>query len=91
MVKSGKPGEVQLKLVWVAPAPVLSRFIGLDNGVLDGTKVLRCMIVDGTVATTDMTADHAQTQMDPGVAGLKTFLATAPGGHHGLDLSDVCA
>lgn len=68
--------EVELDLVDVAPAPGLSWFDGLHDGMLGMTEVLGGMFVFGGVTTTNVAAFHTQPKVDPGVAHLETLFAT---------------
>jgi hypothetical protein len=58
----------------VAPHPIFAWLDGTDDGMFDGVKVLRGMLVLGTVAASDVTAGQTQTQMDPFVPHLEAFL-----------------
>jgi len=76
-------------LVNITPAPVLSRFQRLDNGMLCGVKVLGRVLVLGLVTTADMPTDEAHSQMDPAVARFQTFFTTFGIWFDGLNLVKV--
>src|SRR3954452_14292079 len=67
--------SVEDDLVDVAPAPVLTRLEGADDRVIGAVEMLGGVLVLGVVATADVAADHAQSQMDPGIADGEAFLA----------------
>jgi NCAIR mutase (PurE)-related protein len=54
-------------------------------------EVLAGMFIFRIIATPDMSAGHAQPQMDPGIAGLHAFLTTVRTGRDILDLVLVSA
>lgn len=65
-------GAVDLKydLVFVAPPPVFAWLKGAHDGVLPVFVPVRCgVLVWRGIAAADVTADHAQSKMDPGIAG----------------------
>jgi hypothetical protein len=68
------PG-IEDDLVDVAPPPILPRLEGADDRVLRGVEVLAGVPVLGVIAAADVAADHAQPQMDPGVAQRQALLA----------------
>jgi hypothetical protein len=61
----GQSCEIEFEFIDVAPAPVFTGFQGLDYGMLGRMKVLGCVLVLRRIATTDMSAAHAQAQMHP--------------------------
>src|SRR5713226_606811 len=63
------------QLVDVAPDPVFAGLVRPDQRVLGSVEVLRGMPVLRLVAAADMAAAQAQSQVDPGVAGLQALLA----------------
>src|SRR5918993_688620 len=62
-------------LVDEAPHPVLTRLERLHDRVRGGVEVLRRVLVLRGIATTDVAANAAEPQMDPGVADLQALLA----------------
>src|SRR5688500_14125975 len=72
-------GRLDVDLIHVAPHPVLSRLERLHDRVSLSVEMLRGMRVWRRVATADVTAAHAEPQVNPSVAGLQAFLATVRG------------
>src|SRR4029077_7445522 len=68
---------VEHYFVHVAPAPVFTRLERLNDGVVDGVKMLRGMLVFGIVAAAHMAAGKAETKMHPVIAHLEAFFAAA--------------
>ena len=54
---------------------MLAGLKGLHDGMARGVEMLGGMLVFGTIAAADVAALKTQTQMDPGIAHLETFLA----------------
>jgi hypothetical protein len=69
--------ELQLHLIHKAPSPVLSRLDRAHDRMAAGMKMLGGVLVLRGVATADVSALQAQTQVDPRVASLQTLLAAA--------------
>ncbi len=70
-----RPGPcIQGHLVLIAPAPVLAWLERSDDGMLRGMEMLGGVPILGAIATADITAGHAQPQMEPGITGLQTVL-----------------
>jgi hypothetical protein len=69
--------QVEEHLIYVAPAPAFRRIITFDN------QMTLCMIMTGRmatwrlIATTNVTASTADSEMNPFAAGFQTFLAAA--------------
>jgi hypothetical protein len=76
-------------LVHITPHPVLSRLDGLDDGVMGRMKMLRCMLVLRRIATSDVAANPAEPQVDPGVAGFEALLTPVRVRFHVLNLIRV--
>ena len=81
--------EFKFDLIQIAPAPILSRLEGPDNGVTYGVIMLRRMFVLRRVAAADMAADHAQAQVHPDIAHLEAFFASPRVRFDTLDLIDM--
>jgi hypothetical protein len=62
-------------LVRVAPSPVLTRFEGLDDRMMNFSEVRRGMLVPGVVAAADVSARKAEAQVNPAIPHLEAFLA----------------
>jgi hypothetical protein len=67
--------EIQLNLVDETPTPIFARLDGPHNRVLDRVKVLRGVLVLRGIAATNISADHAEPQMNPRVAHFYAFFA----------------
>jgi len=63
-------------LIDEAPEPIFTRLERLHDRVRSGVEVLRRVLVLRGMATTDVAANAAEPQMDPGVADLQAFFAT---------------
>jgi hypothetical protein len=72
--------SLEHQFIHITPAPVFSRFKGLDDGVARGVKMLGGVLVLGAVAAADVAAFQAKAQMDPGIAHFEAFLATRAAG-----------
>jgi hypothetical protein len=72
----GGLGEVEFKIVDVAPAPVFAGFERAHDGVLGAMEMLGGMLIFGGVAATDVAALHAQAEVHPGVAHFQALFAT---------------
>jgi hypothetical protein len=70
---AGQSAEIKFDLVHVAPAPVLSRLKGPDDGVTYGVIMLRRMFVLRRVAASNVATDHAKAKMYPDIAHLQAF------------------
>jgi hypothetical protein len=66
--------EIQLYLIHITPAPLLSRLNRPHDRMLCRMKVLRRMFIRRRIATPNMPADHAHPQMDPAPTNLQAFL-----------------
>jgi hypothetical protein len=74
-------------LIDIAPLPILSRLKGTYDGMLGPMEMLGGMLIDRIVATADVTATQAKSQMNPLVPHLQTLLAAFWGpGLNGFDL-----
>ena len=85
----GQSAEVKFDLVDVAPSPVFARFDGSDDGMSHGAKMLRRVFVLRRIAATDVTADHAEPEMNPHVSHLQAFFAAPCVWFDVLDLAGV--
>src|SRR3984957_5819756 len=87
---AASPEGSDIRLIEVAPAPVLARLEGLHHRVADRIRVGAGMTKWRGVAAADMPARQAQPQMDPGGADPQTFLATlGRTRHHRADQAEV--
>src|SRR6202008_4460209 len=68
-------GEIEHHLVDIAPPPALRRIIALNDRVAGRVKMLGRVLVRRLVAASDMAARATDSQVQPDVAGLETFLA----------------
>ena len=59
--------------------------------MLRSMKMLRGMLIFGTVAAADMAAGQAEAEMNPGIPDFEAVLAPIGAGFHFLDFSDVGA
>jgi hypothetical protein len=76
-------------LVYIAPGPILARLNRPHEGVLGGVKMLGRVFVFGRIAAAHVAAAQAQAQMNPGIAHLEAFLASAGVRLHVLNLVEV--
>ena len=76
-VFGGYSGEIKFDFIDIAPAPIFPRLERLDDRVLDGVEVFRRVPVFGGIAAPHMTARHAQSQMNPGIADFQAILTSA--------------
>ena len=65
--------ECEQHLVHVAPVPLFTRLVRLDNAMPIRVKMLRSMRVLRVIAATNLPANHAQTQVNPLVTHLDTL------------------
>src|SRR5437868_1439543 len=80
---------IEFYFVDVAPAPVLTRFGRLHDGVAARVEVLRRVFVFGGVATTDVATGQTEPEMHPLVVGLQALFAALRVGRNRPDLFDV--
>ena len=74
-MRGGAIGEVEHDLVDVTPAPAFGWIIAFDDRVARAMEVLRGVAVRRVVATADMAAGPAETQMDLWRTDFQAFLA----------------
>jgi hypothetical protein len=67
---------IDIRLVDVAPAPAFSWFDGSHERMPGFVEVRRGMAIPGGIATANLAALQAHAQVDPGISGLETLLAT---------------
>src|SRR5205085_496972 len=78
---TGKEAEtVDHHVVDVAIRPILFGLERLDRRVLRPLEMLGRMVIRGRVAAADVSAGHAEPQVDPFAAGFQAFLASRAGG-----------
>jgi hypothetical protein len=75
------------ELVWIAPAPLLARLKGPDNGVSRRLIMLGGVLVFRRIAAANMPAGQAQAEMYPLVPHLETLFAAFAAGSHRSDLA----
>jgi hypothetical protein len=63
------------KIVGIAIHPIFIRLEGFDDRVAGTMKVFGGVLIFRLIAATDVTATHAESQVNPGVAHFQTFLA----------------
>src|SRR6267378_8178252 len=80
---------IELDLIDVAPAPVLTRLGRLHDGVAARVEVFRRVLVLGRVATADVAAGQTEPEMHPPVPGRQTLFAALRVGRNRPDLLDV--
>jgi hypothetical protein len=80
-----------LHLVNKAPHPRLSRLNRAHQGMMNVTKMFGCVLVFRRVATPNVSARQAHTQMDPRITELHAFFADMFGGLGHFDLIKMCA
>lgn len=85
--KSSFPGD----FVDVAPLPTFARLDGLHDGMFRVVEVLRRMFINGRIAASDMAANEAHAQMNPGIAGFEAFFAALRFWADFSNFLDVCA
>jgi hypothetical protein len=69
-------GQVEHKLIDIAPTPTVRRIITLDYRVPGDVEVLCGVLVGRIIATPDMSAGATDAEMDPYIAGFEAFFAT---------------
>jgi hypothetical protein len=77
VLRSRVAPQVEKDLVRVTPAPALRRVISLDDQMMSRPIVARRVAARRLIAATHMSAGAADSQMNPGAAGLEAFLAAA--------------
>lgn len=85
-----RPVRLKHDVVDVAPAPVFPWLKGHDDRMLGRVKVLGGVPVPGTVATADVTALHAESEMDPGIACLQTIFTAVRTCVYLVNMASVC-
>ena len=69
--------QVEEHFIHVTPAPPLGRIITLDDQMTCRTKMTGCMTTWRLIATTNVTARPADSEVNPFATGFQTLLATA--------------
>lgn len=75
----------------VTPAPIFAWLDGTNDGMTGRVIVLGCVPVLRGIAASDMTANEAQPEVDPRVAGLHAIFADMTSGLEVARLSDMAA
>src|SRR4029077_10883021 len=91
VLRGGAVGEVEHHLVDVTPTPALGRVVAFDDRMTRIMKAPRGVAVWRLVATPDVAARPAQTQMQPFRAGLQTLLATERAWRDHANIGDMGA
>lgn len=76
-------------LIEVTPAPILAWLERLDDRMICCVEVAGGMAIRGLVATPDVTADHAQPEMDPPATDPQAVFAPLSAGRDLLDVRYV--
>jgi hypothetical protein len=84
-------GRVQLDLIDVAPAPVLARLESPDDRMTDLVKVRGRVLVWGAVAAADVTAGHAEPEVDPRAAHPQAVFASVGARFDFVNLIEMAA
>jgi hypothetical protein len=66
VLRRGSIRKVEKNFVYITPAPVFRRIVALNDRVRGGVKMFGCMSVRRVIATADVTAGPANTQVNPG-------------------------
>jgi hypothetical protein len=66
-------GKVQFDFVDVAPAPIFAGLDGFHDGVIGCMEMFCGVFVFGGIAAGNVAADHAEAEMNPGVAHFHAF------------------
>ncbi len=74
--------RIEHQFIYITPAPLFARLKRLDDWMGSLTKVLRSMTVGRRIAATNVTACHAESQVDPLTTGAQTVLAAARARNH---------
>jgi hypothetical protein len=79
-------GRVKHNLIHVTPAPFLARLKRFYYWMFAAVKMFGGVLVLGTIATTDVPAFQAKTQVNPAIARLQAIFTTVRAGLHNLQL-----
>ena len=66
VLRRGSIRKVEKNFVYITPAPVFRRIVALNDRVRGGVKMFGRMSVRRVIATADVTAGPANTQVNPG-------------------------
>jgi hypothetical protein len=80
-----------VNFIYIAPAPVFSRFERLDDRMMNLVKVFCGVLVLRAVATSNVTAREAKAQMNPGVSHFEALFAAFAAGLHFFDFAEMRA
>ena len=78
---------IKCHLVDVAPTPSFGRVVAFNKRVAGGVKVLCGVAIGRIITASDVAARTAETQMNPDIVALQTFLATQRAGCHVANIS----
>jgi len=76
-------------LIDVAPAPILSRLEGLNNGMVGRVEMFCGMFVLRGIAAANMPAFQANAQVNPAITGLQTILTSLCAGRDIMNMVKV--
>jgi hypothetical protein len=83
--------RLQKELIGVAPGPVFAPFVTADDRVPGTVEVVRCMLPGRAVATSDVAAGQAHTEVHPAAPRLKALRAPFRWMRlNGAELINVC-
>jgi hypothetical protein len=82
-------GKVDFNVIDIAPAPAFRRVVALDDGMAARFKVPTGVTVGRLIATTDVPALAAESQVYPARSDPQAFLATQHAGGDGPDVMGV--
>ena len=83
--------EIEHDLIDITPAPALRRIIAFDDGMAGGVEVFGRVAMGRLIATPDMPADPAKTEMHPARMNLQALLAAKCARRHLADLRGMRA
>src|SRR6202171_5472382 len=79
MVQRGDCRDLEHQVIGIAVQPILAWLEGLDDRVPGGVVVFGGVASGRLVAASDMSAGHAEAQVEPSLADGQAFLATVAG------------
>jgi len=83
--------RIEHQFIYITPAPLFARLKRLDDWMGSLTKMLRSMTVRRGIAAPNMTACHAESQVDPLTTDAQTVLTAARARYHVPYLIKMCA
>lgn len=82
--------RLDVGLIDIAPAPVLTRLEGLYERMVGRVEVLSGMLILRGVAAADVSTSLADAQMHPGIPECQTFFTTIGAGSNLVDQIEMC-